>query len=181
MAMGIGRSSRLRAIVLGVCVALFALPPSLSVLGFVQAAASGPAWLDWVMRSRTGVCIVLGLRLSPVAMLIVLRSWGTIPTTWTQAAAVHGVSTSRYTFRVLVPHLLPGMGAALLLVALLATADVGSVLLLHPPGQDSLPLKILTVMANAPESLVASLCLVHLSSALGILALLWFVAGGRRR
>jgi hypothetical protein len=53
----------------------------------------------------------------------------------------------------------------------LATADVGSVLLLHPPGQGSLPLAIFTVMANAPESLVASLCLVYVAPALGIVLL----------
>ena len=41
--------------------------------------------------------------------------------------------------------------------ALLATVEVGTVLLLHPPGHGSLPLAVFTVMANAPEALVAML------------------------
>ena len=65
---------------------------------------------------------------------------------------------------------------AVLLVALLATADIGTVLLLHPPGEASLPLAIFTIMANAPESLVASLCLVYILIATGLLASVWAMA-----
>jgi ABC-type Fe3+ transport system permease subunit len=55
------------------------------------------------------------------------------------------------------------------LVALLASSDAGTVLLLHPPGEASLPLSIFTVMANAPEAVVASLCLVHLLATVAVL------------
>ena len=68
----------------------------------------------------------------------------------------------------------------MLVVALLATADIGTVLLLHPPGQDSFPLAIFTVMANARESVVASLCLVYILAAGGLVALGCMVAGDRR-
>jgi hypothetical protein len=54
--------------------------------------------------------------------------------------------------------------------ALLATAEVGTVLLLHPPGHGNLPLAVFTVMANAPEALVAMLCLLYVTLAL-VLAL----------
>jgi ABC-type Fe3+ transport system permease subunit len=76
--------------------------------------------------------------------------------------------------------MLPTAGVTTLLVALLATADIGTVLLLHPPGKPSLPLAIFTVMANARESLVASLCLVYILTAAGLLAVVWTLAGGRR-
>ncbi len=65
----------------------------------------------------------------------------------------------------------------MLVVALLATADIGTVLLLHPPGQESFPLAIFTVMANARESFVASLCLVYILAAGGFLTLVWMVGG----
>jgi iron(III) transport system permease protein len=170
-ALCVGRSSRARAVVLGTCLALFALPPSLGALGVVQTATSVPPWLDWLTRSRLTVCVEMGLRFFPIATIIALRSWGSLSSTWTQAAALHGVSTTKYLARVVVPHVLPALAAALLLIGLMATADVGSVLLLHPPGQGSLPLAIFTVMANAPESLVASLCLVYIVLAFGIASL----------
>jgi hypothetical protein len=55
------------------------------------------------------------------------------------------------------------------------------VLLLHPPGEASLPLAIFSVMANAPESLVASLCLTYLLVAGTLLAALLRFAGQGRR
>ena len=65
--------------------------------------------------------------------------------------------------------------------SLLATADVGTVLLLHPPGHTSLPLAIFTVMANAPEAQVASLCLLYFLAAAGVLGLAWRAAAGGAR
>ena len=44
-------------------------------------------------------------------------------------------------------------------------AEVGIVLLLRPPGEDSLPVALFTIMANAPAAMVAVLCVVHLLSA----------------
>ncbi len=78
---------------------------------------------------------------------------------------VSGVSLSKYLARVVLPLMLPAASLAFLLVALLATAEVGTVLLLSPPGEGTFPLAIFTVMANAPEALVASLCVLYLAAA----------------
>jgi hypothetical protein len=157
-----------------------ALPPSLGALGVVQTATAVPPWWDWLTRSRLTVCVELGLRFFLIAAVIALRSWGGPPSTWTQAAALHGVPTAKHLARVVVPHAVPALAAAILLIGLLATADVGSVLLLHPPGQGSLPLAIFTVMANAPESLVAALCLTYVALAFGIVSLFCLSTGGDR-
>jgi iron(III) transport system permease protein len=179
-ALCVGRGLRARTVVLGVCLVLLALPPSLGALGVVQTATAVPPWWDWLTRSRLTVCVELGLRFFPIATVIALRSWGGLPSTWTQAAALHGVPTAKYLARVVVPHAVPALAAAILLIGLLATADVGSVLLLHPPGQGSLPLAIFTVMANAPEALVAALCLIYVTLAFGIVSLFCLSTGGDR-
>jgi ABC-type Fe3+ transport system permease subunit len=158
------------------CLALFALPPALPALGVIQLAADAPAWTDPMLRSRLTVCLALGLRFFPVAAVLGLRAWGSMPVSWALAAGIHGVPLGPYLRRIVLPFLLPAGGAALVLVALLATADIGTVLLLHPPGAGSLPLAIFTVMANAPEALVASLCLVYLTVAAGALMAAWPLA-----
>jgi iron(III) transport system permease protein len=177
LAFCVGRGRRLRVVSLGVCLVLFALPPALSALGVVQTAAEAPPWTDWLLRSRLTVCLVLGLRFVPVATVFGLGAWGSMPSSWALVGAVHGVSLTRYLRRVVLPALLPAAGAAALLVALLATADVGTVLLVHPPGHDSLPLALFTIMANAPEALVSSLCLLYVVGAGGLLALGWRLLG----
>ena len=176
LALCVGRHDRLRRVCLGMCLALFCLPPALTALGFVHIATEAPAWADFLLRSRLTVCVALGLRFLPVAAVLGLRAWGSTSASWTLAAALHGVSVWTYLWRVVFPLLLPAEAVALLLVALLATADVSTVLLLHPPGARSLPLAIFTVMANAPESLVATSCLVYVAVASGLLIALWTMA-----
>jgi iron(III) transport system permease protein len=173
-----GRSSRLRTAVLALSFLLFALPPALPSLGLLRWSGEVPAGIAPVFHSRLAVCMALGLRFLPVATLLALRAWASTSPTWALAAGLHGVPLGRYLRRVLAPRLATAMGAALLLAALLATADVGTVLLLQPPGQGSLPLAIFTVMANAPEALVASLCLLYVLGASALLGgLLWL--GGK--
>lgn len=173
-----GRSSRLRTAVLALSFLLFALPPALPALGMLRWSGEVPAGIAPAFHSRLAVCMALGLRFLPVATLLALRAWASTSPTWALAAGLHGVPLGRYLLRVLAPRLAPAVGAALLLTALLATADVGTVLLLHPPGRGSLPLAIFTVMANAPEALVASLCLLYVLGASAMLGgLLWL--GGK--
>lgn len=175
-----GRSSRLRTAALTLSFLLLALPPALPALGLLRWSGQVSAGIAPLFHSRLTVCLALGLRFLPVAALLSLRGWAATSPSWALAAGLHGVPLRRYLARVQAPRLAPATGTALLLVALLATADIGTVLLLHPPGSRSLPLAIFTIMANAPEAVVASLCLVYVLGAGAFLtALLWL--GGRTR
>jgi len=180
LALIVGRQERLRVMALGVVLAVFALPPAMMALGFVYLGADAPAWADPVLRSRLSVCLVSGFRFLPVAAMIGMWSLGSASSSWALAAGLHGVPMSTYLRRVLLPFLLPAGLLGWMLVALLATADVGTVLLLHPPGAGSLPLAIFTIMANAPESLVAALCMIYLVLALLLVTGIWTVAGRQR-
>lgn len=161
LALAVAQWPRLRLAVAGVLVGLFALPPALGALGAVSIATRSPPAIDWLTRSRFTVSLVLGLRFLPVAVLVMLRGVGSLSPSWKEAARLHGVSDWRFLVRVVLPMLKPALLVGLLLVGVLATADVTTVLLLHPPGQASLPVSIFTVMANSPEGLVASLCLLY--------------------
>ena len=179
LAFVVGRQPKLRAGAVAVLLAVFALPPAVTALGLVQLAADAPVWADGLLRSRLTVCIALGLRFMPVAAVIGLWAWASMSPSWADAANLYGVSFSTYLRRVLLLFFAPAAVSGGMLVALLATADVGTVLLLHPPGAASLPLAIFTVMANAPEALVASLCLVYLLVSAGLVGGLWVLAGKR--
>jgi iron(III) transport system permease protein len=162
LAISASRFVRLRLVLFSILTLLFVLPPSAGALGTVLAASAAPEWLDPALRSRVTVGVVLGLRLTMVAALILSRAIGSAPASWAEAAALHGVPLQRYLRSVLAPFLAGPILLSIALIALLATADITTVLLLQPPGQDSLPVALFTVMANAPESLVASLCLAYL-------------------
>ena len=110
--------------------------------------------------------LALALRGLPLAILLALRAVGSMPPSWADAALVHRVSRGTYLLRVALPWCSRWALPAAAIAALLATAEVGTVLLLHPPGHASLPLAVFTIMANAPEALVAMLCLLYVSLAL---------------
>lgn len=176
----VGRSSRMRMLALGLCITVFSLPPTLAALGVVHLAAGAPAWTDALLRSRLTVCFFLGLRFFPLAAVLGMQAWAASSPSWTWSAAVHGVPLGRYLCQVVLPFVGLSLAVSVSVVALLATADVGTVLLLHPPGEPSFPLVIFTVMANAPESLVAALCLIYLGGAAVLLGLISSVIGSGR-
>lgn len=176
-----GRGPRLGAACLALALVVFVQPPALLALGLAFIGGDAPAWADPLLRSRLTVCLAMAARLFPIALVLGMRTWRAFPSTWSSAAAVHGVPMRTFLRRIVGPAFAFPAGAAALLIGLLATADVGTVLLLHPPGQASLPLTIFTVMANAPESLVASLCLVYVVMAvITLVTIYWLFGRGAR-
>ena len=116
------------------------------------------------------MALVLGLRFVPVAAVVMMRAVGSLSPSWTDAARVHGVATPRLFVRIILPNLVSAIVVSLLLVMVLAAADITTTHLLQPPGAQSLPVAIFTVMANSPEGLVASLCLLYLLCVVLLLA-----------
>ncbi|MBI2605091.1 MAG: hypothetical protein HYW49_03315 [Deltaproteobacteria bacterium] len=180
LAIAVGRESALRRHALIGLFLILSLPPSLNALGIIKIGTMIPAWLDPFFRSRFTVGMVLALRFLPIATILAMRSFGSTSTSQALVAAVHGVPLSLYVRRVLGPILLPSAALSCVIVALLATAEVGTVLLLRPPGADSLPVQIFTVMANAPESLVAALCFFYIAGAAALLMVGWTLTERRR-
>ncbi|HEY5569656.1 MAG TPA: hypothetical protein VIM81_20715 [Gammaproteobacteria bacterium] len=174
------RVAYLRVALLAALLLLLVLPPAVGALGGVLIASEAPAWLDPLLRSRFTVAAVLGLRLTPVAAIVLLRAVGSVPPSSAFAAAIHGVGLVTYLRRLLAPFLAIPTALCIALVALLATADITTMLLLQPPGRDSLPVALFAIMANAPESLVANLSLAYLALAvLFVGALAAFSGSGR--
>jgi len=167
-----GRDFKRRVLFVTLVLVLFCLPLSLSVLGWVHISSSAPAWFDPILRSRLTVCIALGLRFLPITTLIGMRSFGMTSLTWTYVGAISGLSLTRFLTRILAPILFFSFCLLVVIGSLLATADIGTVLLLRPPGEDSLPVQIFTIMANAPETLVSSVCTLYLVFNCAILMLL---------
>ncbi len=179
LAIGVGRQNRLRALTLVCSLVAFSLPPSALALGFLAFGSRSPACADWLFRSQLTVVLAIGLRLLPVVTVLALRGFGAVPGSYAGASAISGVSLAQHLRRILLPALRPALVAAGVLVALLGSADVGTVLLLHPPGRPNLPLAIFTIMGNAPESLVAALCLLYMATAGVVLWLLAWRGRGR--
>ena len=106
----------------------------------------------------------------PIAAVAMLRAVGSLSPSWADAGRIHGVSRWRLFGHVTLPILARPIIVAFLLVMVLGVADITTTHLLQPPGGQSLPVAIFTVMANSPEGLVASLCLLYLAVVVSLLA-----------
>lgn len=169
LALCAGRDKRLRTVVFVASIVLVTLPPAFGALGFIHVATAAPAILDPLLRSRFPMGFNSAIRCLPIVAIFAMRSLGTSSPSWANIAALHGVRLPVYLCKVLLPWLAPSLLVAGVLSALIATSDVSSALLLHPPGEASFPLAIFSVMTNAPESLTAALCLLYLGVALAVI------------
>ncbi len=115
---------------------------------------------DWIYG--TPMMILLGY----LAQYLALTSRTTaaalaqIPAAMDEAAAVTGAGWFRRLFLITVPLTRPGLLAAWLIAYIFCLRDTGIAMLVYPPGHDTLPVRILTLMANSPEGLVAALCVL---------------------
>ena len=172
------RAAACRRTVLWFGFAFLALSPAMHALGLVLMAAHGPPSGDFLLRSGWLAGLGLGLRFMPIGAILCLVTLSKMPRSLNYASAVHGLPLFTYGRRVLLPLLWPAILTAMLVIGLLALADVSSTMLLAPPGETTFPGRIFAVMDNASQRLVASLCLVYVAAAsLPVLLLLWLGPG----
>ena len=71
---------------------------------------------------------------------------------------------------------MPTLFAALIINFIFCLGELGTTIMLYPPGTEIMPIKVFTIMANAPQSLTSSMTLIVFSVTLLIIACLYFIA-----
>ena len=87
-----------------------------------------------------------------------------------QVAAVAGAGFARRLFRIVVPIHRRGLAGAWLLALVFCLRDLETAVLFYPPGREPLPVRIFTLEANGPESVVAALAVVQVALTATIVA-----------
>ena len=111
----------------------------------------------------TEAMLILGYvaRFLPVAALIIAAAMRQVPVSHEEAAAVSGAGWLRSTWRVVLPQVRHAMAGTWVLTFILAFGEIGVSLLVAPPGESTLPIRVYTLIANAPSSQVAALALLQ--------------------
>jgi ABC-type Fe3+ transport system permease subunit len=141
---------------------LFGLPASLHSLGIVFAASSSSGFLQSAIRSDWMVGAGLGIRLFPIALVMIAAAWLRIPRSYSEAAAIHGLGQVRFVGRIAGPLMASAIISAVAIVSLLGLSDVSAMMLLQPPGWVSYPTQVFGMMDNSSETKLAALGLVYL-------------------
>jgi iron(III) transport system permease protein len=119
-------------------------------------------------------------RFIPVAALTLAASVRYVPVSHEEAAAVAGASWLRAMRRIVLPEMRAGIAAAWTIVFVLAFGELGASILIAPPGETTLPIRIYTLIANAPSSQVAAFALLQTLVVFCGVAGLATIAAGRR-
>ena len=111
---------------------------------------------------RTPAIIILGY----LAQYIVLPTRMTsailerIPRSLEQAAQLSGANWFLTLRHIIVPMAQRGLIAVWVIGYVFCLRDLGISMVVYPPGSDTLPVRILTLMANGTPSLIAALCVI---------------------
>ena len=122
----------------------------------------------------TNAMFILGYlaRFVPVAALTIAAATRYVPVSHEEAAAVSGAGWLRTITRIVVPQIRLGLLTAWIIAFVLAFGELGVSILIAPPGEATLPIRIYTIIANTPPSHVATLALLQTAVILSPLAVL---------
>jgi iron(III) transport system permease protein len=161
------RTARVADVVL---VAAFAVPSTIVGVGLIglwnRPGLPGAAY-------GTDVMLVLAhlARFVPVAALILAATIASVSVSQEESAAVSGAGWVRTVSRLVLPQIRGGLLAAWAVAFVMAFGELGVSILVAPPGDATLPIRIYTIIANTPASHVAALALLQAGVVLAPLAL----------
>ena len=171
--------TRMRRIVDLVFILIFAVPSTVTGVGIIglwnRAGAPGT-----VYSSPAIIVIACLARFIPIAALVLAANVRQVPASFEEAAEVAGAGWPRIFTRIVLPNISTGVGAAWVMSFIFAFGELGATALVAPPGESTLPLRIYTIIANAPSSTVASLALVQTGIILAPLTLFGIFIRGKR-
>lgn len=155
----------------------FATPGAIIALGLL--GAFGSPTVSRFLPAAALVVAALVVRSTVVAQRVIDAGVGAIPDSLIEAAQIAGASGARIARSIVAPLIAPHLAVALAAAFILSSAEIGSTILLYPPGGETLPIALYAVEANSPRNLVAALTmllvglpLVTAAGAAGVLAVL---------
>ncbi len=137
---------------------LFALPST--VIGIGLISLWNRPWTNLIYG--TPAIVILGYMAKYLALTsrISVTQVAMIPPSMEEAAQVLGAGWFKRMAQVVMPLSRPGLFAAWVVGYVFTLRDTGITMLVYPPGHDTLPVRIYTLMANGSPRLVAALCVV---------------------
>ena len=157
-----------------VFVVLFAAPSTVIGVGLI-GLWNRPGPLGEIYRSPVIIAVAYLARFVSVAALMLAAATRQVPASLEGAAEVAGASWPRVFGHIVLPQITAATAAALVVSFMFAFGELGATVLVAPPGESTLPVRVYTLIANAPSSQVASLALMQASIVLvPLIVFAWF-------
>lgn len=152
-------------------IVLFAVPSTVVGVGLI-GLWNRPGPLGAAYGTDLMFLLAYLARFVPVAALILAANIRYVPASHEEAAAVGGSSWLRTMSRIVLPQIQLAVAAAWAIAFVLAFGELGVSILVAPPGEATLPIRIYTMIANTSPSTVAVLALLQTAVVLAPLVVL---------
>jgi len=159
-------------------VVLFTVPSTVVGIGLIGVWNRGGLW-GTLYGTPAMLILVYLARFVPVAALVVAATVRSVPESHEEAAATAGAGWLRTMTLIVLPQIGSGLLAVWILAFILAFGELGASILVAPPGESTLPIRVYTLTANAPPGHVAALALFQSAVVLCPLVLLGVVVARR--
>ncbi|MCI0339723.1 MAG: hypothetical protein L0216_01000 [Planctomycetales bacterium] len=136
----------------------FALPAAVTAAGMIQVW-NRPG-LDWLYGTVSFLSLALLVRSLPFAVRPVAVAARAVAPELRDAAVLAGASPLRRGLVIGAPLLLPGIGAAAVLVFVLALTDLDTALLAAPPGWETVQVRVFNAIHFGRDEIVCAACIV---------------------
>ena len=155
------RSSRPIGLLMDVVfVVAFAVPSTIVGVGLI-GLWNRPGPLGAIYGTDVMFVLAYMARFVPMAALALAASIRSISFSQEEAAAVCGAGWLRTIAGIVLPQARLGLAATWVIAFVLAFGELGTSILVAPPGEATLPIRVYTLIANTPHSHVAVLALLQ--------------------
>ncbi len=115
-------------------------------------------------------------KFSFISSRIIGNGFKQIPASLNEAALIMGVKPLSRIRKILLPLLAPSVLSAFMLAFVLCLGELGTTIMVYPPGTDLMPVKIFTISANSSQSLTSSMTLISFGITLFFIILFYGIS-----
>lgn len=162
-----------------VFVVTFAVPSTIVGVGII--GLWNHSFTDFIYSSQAIIVIGYLARFIPIGALILGGIVRQVPYSIEEAAAMSGAGWLRIFSRIVLPNLKFGIAGTWIIIFIFTFGELGATLLVAPPGDTTLPVRIYTIIANTPPSEIAALALLQIAVVVFPLTFLVFWRGQEKK
>ncbi len=138
----------------------FAVPATVSGIGLIKLWNRPEGACQFIYGSLWIVILGYVVRFLPLSSRIMANYLKQIPHSMEEAGIVTGASWFRVLGKIFLPLQGYGIIATWLISFMFCIGELGTTILVYPPGHETLPIALFTVMANSPTDIVSALSIV---------------------
>jgi iron(III) transport system permease protein len=150
----------------------FAIPPTILGVGLIKVW--NRQWIDLIYNSSIIVVLAYVAHCIPFAIRLTSSGVKQLSPSLEEVGHLHSSSRGKVMRKILLPLCTPSLAVGFFITFVLSFGDLGTTLLVIPPGRETIPVKIYNLMHYGAEQMVAALCLmlIGIILVLGVLFLL---------